>query len=65
MPYFKDKNKEAFMFMRSIFASKSNREHIAQKYGLSNSCEIVRLFLTSSQREELMEHIVKLKGMVG
>ena len=43
--------------MRYIFNSKSDRKHIAEKYDLDDSCEIVRIFLTSTQREELLEHI--------
>lgn len=43
--------------MRNAFSTKINREHIAQKYGLTDSCEIVRVFLTSTQKEELMNHV--------
>lgn len=40
----------------------AKRKKIAQKYGLNDSCQIIRLFLTSSQKEELMRHVYFMDG---
>ncbi len=40
-----------------VFNNPMNLERIAFKYGLSNDSKITRIFLTSTQKEELVNHV--------
>lgn len=48
--------------MRVILCNRQNNKRIAEKYGISDSCKAVRLYLTSTQKEELLNHVFFTDG---